>query len=104
MLRYVRGLKVSASKGKVMVLGWEEDWSEVCVDGMQLEHVLEFKYLGCGLGESGTYEAECRRKVASGRVAGAIRFLVNARGLQLECPRVLHESLLVSVLPYGSEK
>ena len=29
--------------------------------------------------------------------------LVNARGLQLECARVLHESLLVPVLMYDSE-
>ena len=37
------------------------------------------------------------------RVAGAIRSLVNARNLQLECARVLHETLLVNVLMYGSE-
>ena len=44
------------------------------------------------------------RKVASGkRDADAIRSLVNARSLQLECAEVLHESLLVSVLTYGSE-
>ena len=41
---------------------------------------------------------------ASGRsVAGAIRSLVNARNLQLECATVLHESFLVPVLTYGSE-
>ena len=35
--------------------------------------------------ESGTDDAECRRKKASARkVVGAIRSLVNARGLQLE--------------------
>ena len=66
---------------------------------------VEFKYLGCVLDESGTYEAECSRKAASGRrVSGASRYLVNARGLQLECTRVLHETLLVAVLMYGSEK
>ena len=48
---------------------------------MRLEHVSEFKYLGCVLGESCTDEAECRRKVASKRVARAIRALVKARGL-----------------------
>ena len=37
------------------------------------------------------------------RFAGAIRSLVNARGLQPVCSRVLHESLLVPVLTYGSE-
>ena len=54
--------------------------------------------------ESGTDEVECSRKVARGRrVPGAIRYLITARGLQLDCARVLHESLLVPVLMYGSE-
>ena len=42
--------------------------------------------------------------MASGRrVSSACRSLVNARGLQLECARVLHETLLVPVLMYASE-
>ena len=54
--------------------------------------------------ESGTDGAECSRKVASGRrITGVITSLVNARDLQLECARVLHETLLVSVLMFGSE-
>ena len=44
------------------------------------------------------------RKLASGRRdAGAIRSLVNARDLQLECAGVLEETLLAPVLMYGSE-
>ena len=71
---------------------------------MRLEYLSEFKYLGWVLDELGMDEKEGRRKVASGRVAaGAIRFLVNARNLQLECAKVLHETLLVSVLMYESE-
>ena len=54
--------------------------------------------------ESGTDRAEYSWKVASGRrVAVAIRSLVNARDLQLECARVLHWILLIHVLIYGSE-
>ena len=54
--------------------------------------------------ESGTDEAVCRSKVASGRrVAGTIRSLVNGRVLQLDFVTVLHETLLVPVLMYGSE-
>ena len=54
--------------------------------------------------ESWTNKAESRKKVANGRrVAGVIRSLVNGSSLQLECARVLHESLLVPVLTYGSE-
>ena len=36
-------------------------------------------------------------------MGGAFRSLVNVRSLQLECVSVLHESLLVPVLMYGSE-
>ena len=42
---------------------------------------------------------QCIRKMASGRrVPGVIRSLVNAKDLQLDCARVLHETLLVTVL------
>ena len=45
------------------------------------------------------------RKVASGRrVAGAIRYLVNATGLQLAYARVLYMTLIVPVPMYGSER
>ena len=55
---------------------------EVHEDGIRLEHVSKFKYLGYVLDESGTDGVECNRKVVSWRwVAGAIRFLVNARDL-----------------------
>ena len=48
--------------------------------------MLEFKYLGYVLDESGTDVAERCRKMESGRkVAGAVRSLFNARGLQLDC-------------------
>ena len=71
----------------MMVLNREEELEcEVHVDGICLEHVSEFKYLGCVLDESGTDGAECCREVASGRrVAGAIRALVNAVDFQLDC-------------------
>ena len=77
---------------------------EVHLDWIRLEHVSELKYLRCVLDESGTDGAECSRKVASGRrVAGAIRSLVNAWYLQLECARVLHGIWLVPVPMYGSK-
>ena len=97
-----RGLKVNAGKSKVMLLDGEEGLEcEVWVYGKRLAHFTEFKYFGCVLDELGTDEPECSRKVASvRRIAGAIRSLVNARSLQLEYARVLHKSLLVSVLKY----
>ena len=42
-----RGLKVNAGNNKVMVLNEEEGLKyEVHIDGIHLEHVSEFKYLG----------------------------------------------------------
>ena len=67
-------------------------------------HVSEFKYLGCVLDETGKDGAECGRKVVGGRrVASAIRSLVNARDLQLECARILHEISIVPILTYGRD-
>ena len=62
-----------------MVMNGEEGLEcEVHVDRVRLEHVSEFKYLGCVLDEAGTDGAECSRKVTSGRkVTGAIWSLVN---------------------------
>ena len=37
------------------------------------------------------------------KVAGVIKSLVNATGLQLECTRVLHEAMFVHFLMYGRE-
>ena len=55
---------------------------EVCVNGIRLEHISEFKYLSCVLDQLGTDEAECSRIMASERkVAGAIMYLVNHRSL-----------------------
>ena len=51
--------------------------------------------------ESSTDAAECRMKVASGRI---IRSLANTRGFQRECTGVLHETLFMTVLVYVSEK
>ena len=51
---------------------------------IHLGHVSEFKYLKYFLEDSGADEAECSRKMGSGRrVANAIRFPVNARNLLL---------------------
>ena len=60
-----------------MLIGEERMQCEICVDVMRLEYVVEFKYYGCVLDESGTNETECQRKVTNGRrVAVAIRSLL----------------------------
>ena len=93
------GDKVYVCGSGVMVQGGGKGLEyDVHVDGIRLEQVSKFKYLGCVLDESGRNEAECSRKEAD-----VISSLFNARDLQLECARVLHETLLISVLTYSSE-
>ena len=89
----------------MMVLNGEEGLEcEAHVDGIRLEHVLEFKYSGSVLNESGTDGAERSRKVASGRrFAGVLRSLDNATDLKMQYARVLHETWFVPILMYGSE-
>ena len=36
-------------------------------------------------------------------MAGAIKSLVDAKGISLECARVLHDGMLLPVLMYSSE-
>ena len=50
------------------------------------------------LDESGTDRGECSRKVT-----GVNTSLVSTRDLQLECARILNETLLVPVVMCGSE-
>ena len=88
----------------IVMNGEERLEREVQVEGIRLEHVSEFKYMGCVLDESGTDGAEYSKEVASGkRVVGTIRSLFNAKDLQLKCARVLHETLLIPVLTYDNE-
>ena len=99
-----RELKVKAGMSKVVLNREEGLEREVHIDRINLEHVSKFKYLGRVWHESGTDGAECNRTVVSERrVACAIRSLVNDIDLQLECTRVFHETLLVTVLISGSE-
>ena len=62
-----RGLKVNAGKGKVMVLNGEEILEcKVQIDEIHLKYVSEFKYLDCGVDESGTDGAKCSMKFMVG--------------------------------------
>ena len=70
-----RGLKVNADKRKVTVVRGE--------DGLESE---------VGVGGN-----------AIGACGGAIRSLVNVRGLQLQYARILHKIFVVPVLVYCSE-
>src|SRR5678816_842231 len=87
-----------------MVLSEDSSLCKVMLDGEQLEQMSEFKYLGYMVDEKGPNDAECSMKVVNGRkMAGAIKSLVDVKGISLECARVLHDGMLLPVLMYSSE-
>src|SRR5678816_2738899 len=87
-----------------MVLSEDSSLCKVMLDGEHLEQMSEFKYLGYIVDEKGTDDAECSMKVVKGRkMAGAIKSLVDAKGIRLECARVLYDGMLLPVLMYSSE-
>ena len=100
-----RGLKFNTGNSKMMILNGEKGLEyEVYVHMIRLEDVSEFKYLKSILKKLGIDGAQCSRKVVSGRrISDAIRSLVNARDFQIQYARVLHETLLVTILIYDSE-
>ena len=51
----------------------------------------------------GRFAEWCKKVVSRRKVVGTIRSLVNARNLQLECGRVLHEVMLMPILLFSSE-
>ena len=73
--------EIADSLASCMQMAWScvRSRSQVRLEWMRLEH-----YLGCVLKESGTYSADCSRKVTSGRkITGTTMLLVNAYTLQL---------------------
>ena len=57
------------------------------------------------LDKKGVDDIKCGSKVSNGRqVAGAIESLVKARRLSFERNRVVHESMLLPVVMYGSKE
>ena len=72
-----RGLKVNADKSKVMVLNEGKGLEcEVHVDGIRLENSRNLNIWDVFLTNQAQMGAKCSRKVA-----GAIRYLVNAKDL-----------------------
>lgn len=57
------GMKINKKKTKVMVIGEDSVEMKVRIDGIRLEQVRVFPYLGVALDEKGTQEVEIRDRV-----------------------------------------
>ena len=59
------GMKIHWGKTKVMVVSRQEEGCKVCVDGEEIEHVQNMKYLGAILSAGGTCEEEIEHRVGA---------------------------------------
>ena len=116
-----RKLKVNEGKSKVMVFERRKSdvidfarpyrVSEQCVmeckidmDGVRLEEVKEFKYLGTMLCKYGSMEGEIRERAVQGRrVIGSLGRIMKGRSVSMEVKKGLRDSIVIPTLTYASE-
>ena len=76
----------------------------VTLNGEVLEEVDQFKYLGSVVAANGGIEADVCHRVKEGcKVLGAMKGVMNCRGLGMNVKKVLYEKVIVPTVTYGSE-
>ena len=97
--------KVNVGKSKVMMCTRNEDGARlnVMLNGEALE-VDQFRYLGSIIPANGGVEADVRHRVNEGcELLGALKGVLNNRGLGMNVKKALYEKVVVSTVMYGSE-
>ncbi|CAG5002623.1 unnamed protein product [Parnassius apollo] len=87
-----RGIKVNASKTKVMVFEREESKTvcEIRIEGELIEQVDEFVSLGCVFSRDGRYDKDIERRVNAGnRVNGALHSIVKNQNVSKKARMVM---------------
>jgi len=102
------GMEISTEKSKVMVVGKPENTygqvADVMVDGIKLEQVKSFTYLGSTLTDNGRSEKEIRIRI--GRATSSLASLDNiwrARNVSMKNKILLMRSIIMSTLLYACE-
>ena len=101
-----RKLRVNVNKSKVMTCERNENVGRMNVrlNGEALEEVECFEYLGACVAANGGIEAEVRHRVTKGYQAfGAMKTVLNNRGLGMSAKRRLYEGVIVPTVLYGAE-
>ncbi|CAG4960734.1 unnamed protein product [Parnassius apollo] len=101
-----RGMKVNASKTKVMVFEREESKTvcEIKIEGELIEQVDEFVYLGYVFSRDGRYDRDIERRLNAGnRVNGGLHSIMKNQNVSKKVRMVIHNAVLVPTLMYGIE-
>ena len=101
------GLTVSASKTKFMVVGHgvvDSDRLPLDIDGMEIECVESFVYLGSVVSPDSRSQADVKRRLANAaRAFRDLQSVFSDRNLSVSTKRYLYTACVSSVLLYGSE-
>jgi len=116
-----RKLKVNVGKSKVMV--FERRMSDIIdfarpyrvneqseleckinMDGVRLEEVREFKYLGTILCKHGSMDGEIRERAVQGRrVIGSLGRIMKGRNVSMDIKKGLRNSIVIPTITYAAE-
>jgi len=101
-MRY--GLVMNADKTKMMVFGDEQISSKICIDGIELENVKKFTYLGSNM----TYDLDYSKEIAV-RIAKAMANLKaldkiwKSKAITLETKLSILKTCVFSTMLYSCE-
>ena len=99
-------LKLNASKTKVVIFERESESTnfEFRLNGMNVEIVKDFVYLGCKFEKDGRMTGEFERRILKGRcVLGATSCIAKNQNLSKNVRLAVHGGVLIPTLMYGSE-
>jgi hypothetical protein len=97
-------MRINKKKTKVMRVCRGTDKSvNITVDGIQLEQVHQFQYLGSTLSEDAYCSQEIKRRIAMGKAAFNQRKELMCQGLTVVLKKRIMKVLVWSVVLYGSE-
>src|ERR1051325_113249 len=100
-------MNINVKKTKVMVMGGDrvENGSQACLilDGVQLEQVTRFKYLGSWISEDARCEEDIRARVGMARAAFWQHKEVMRGNIRLSTKLKILNSYVFSIASYGCE-
>ena len=100
-LRY--GMKINIKKTKVMKVSREGGTINITINGLKIEQVKSFKYLGCILTEDGKCENEIKCRIAQAKEAFSKRKELLTKSLKNPTKIKIVKTLVWTTLLYGSE-
>lgn len=98
------GMRINIGKTKVMKIGKEEGQINVALEGIQLEQVKSFKYLGAIVNSEGSTREEIRKRIGMAKLAYTkMKGLLTAKRIPRPLRVRFAKCYVWSVLLYGCE-